>query len=128
MFKLISDHIPIVITCGHMSSGPRPFRFFSVWYSDSELQNLVTNAWQDLDLNSPFPLCKFNQLRSKVRSWQSIKYSSFANKSKECEVETSLLNSPPSHDADELVAFFSKKKKLWIELKHLRLIKDQYWK
>lgn len=52
MFRLISDHIPIVLSSGQFSSELKPFRFFNIWCKDPDLQSLVSSTWQELDFSS----------------------------------------------------------------------------
>lgn len=36
-FNLLSDHIPIILSCGNFLFGSRSFRFFNTWCSDADL-------------------------------------------------------------------------------------------
>lgn len=69
MFKMLSDHIPIVLSSGQILYGPRLFRFFNTWCKGAEPQNLVSNLWHELDLSSSSLWFKFSQLRAKIRNW-----------------------------------------------------------
>lgn len=41
-----SDHSPLVITSNKSSlSGPKPFRFQSMWFSDDNFMNIVKDCW-----------------------------------------------------------------------------------
>lgn len=35
-FKLVSDHISILLSSGQFSFGPKPFRFFNIWCADQK--------------------------------------------------------------------------------------------
>lgn len=60
VFRLILDHIPIFISNGQLSSGPRPFRVFNIWCSNNDPQSLVSTVWQEMDHNSHFLWCTFD--------------------------------------------------------------------
>lgn len=71
---------------------------------------------------------KFNQLRIKIRSWQSAKYDSVVARSKECESELAvLLQSSVPQDSEKLEGLVMKKRELSLELRHLRNVEDQCW-
>lgn len=65
--KLVSDYIPIVLSFGHLSSRPTPFRFFNIWCVDQEFQTLVPNVWRELESRPSSLWGKFNHLRVRVR-------------------------------------------------------------
>lgn len=85
--------------------------------------------WHGLDYDSLSFCDKFNQLRSRVRRWQLMKYSATMDRSRVCESKLAThLHNPIPQDAEELETFQSKKLDLSIELNNLRIIQDQCWK
>lgn len=125
-FKLISDHILISLSTGYLSSGLRPYKFFNTWCSDQEFQSFVPNVWREI-VNRPSSLWgKFNQLRSKIKIWQSTKFAASIARSKAYESELAeLLDNNALHNEEELELFVSKKRELSLELQHLRTIEKQ---
>lgn len=91
VFRLISDHIPIVLSIGQLSYSSRPFKFFNTWCNDRDLQSLVSNVWQELQNRPSCLWCKFNKLRYRVKSWQSDRYASSVARSRKCEPELTTL-------------------------------------
>lgn len=128
VLRLVSDHIPIVMSNGRMFLQPRPFKFFNSWRNDTELRRLVSDSWYKLDYVFSSFWFKFSCLWAKVRTWQTARYSISVIMSKECESElSSLLSGPIPQTSDELESFTLKKKELSIELQHLRSLEDQCW-
>lgn len=110
-FKIVFDHILIVLSNGRMFTGPRPFQFFNTWCSDAELQRLVSDSWDELDSASSFFWFMFSGLWAKVRNWQHAKYSASVIRSKVCEMElSSLLTSSVPQNSDELESFTLQKR------------------
>lgn len=83
--------------------------------------NVVPDVWRQPESESLSLWDRFNQLRSKVQSWQSARYVSSAARTKECESElVALLQSVVPQDRQELEKFVSKKRELSLELRHPR--------
>lgn len=71
---------------------------------------------------------KLKQLRYKVKNWQASRFARDMERSKMCELElASLLSAPVPVNVRERESFFSKKRDLDLEIKHLRIIEDQCW-
>lgn len=84
-FCLWFDHIPVTLSSGELSGGPRPFKIFNIWCKDLILQGLVSSSWLQLDSSSLSLWQMFSQLRAKVKNWQSDNYSSMRCRSRECD-------------------------------------------
>lgn len=127
-FKLVSDHIPIVLSTGQIASGLKPFKFFNTWCACSSLHNLVSSVWREAEPSTPSLWSKFSHLRAKVKGWQSDRFLDVVSRSKDCEIELAgILRQPLPHNDSEQDAFVVDKRKLEIELRHLRMIEDQCW-
>jgi len=67
--RTVSDHSPLVISClRNLHTGPKPFRFLSMWTNNADFKSLVSNAWNA----QPFYGCPMYVLTQKLKNLKKI--------------------------------------------------------
>jgi hypothetical protein len=70
--RLISDHFPILLDCGNVSRGRRPFKFENMWLKEEGFVGLVKQWWDSYSFqdSSSFVLaCKLKALKQDLKKW-----------------------------------------------------------
>lgn len=116
------------MTTGELRTRYRLFKIFNIWCQDIELHNLVDTSWRDSIALYGSLWNRLRIIRVNVSRWQRSRYASHSNRIKECEVElTSLLTGPIPSNEVESSSFREKKRELFVELHHLRVVEDRCW-
>jgi hypothetical protein len=72
----ISDHFPILLDCGDVSRGKRPFKFENMWLKEEGFVGLVKQGWDSYSfqgLSSFVPACKLKALKQDLKKWNDSK-------------------------------------------------------
>ncbi|MCH80359.1 endonuclease/exonuclease/phosphatase family protein, partial [Trifolium medium] len=48
--RSVSDHCPLILRCGNVDWGPRPFRFNNHWLQHGDFKRLVEDAWREQEV------------------------------------------------------------------------------
>ena len=72
-----SDHLPIPLVEDNRDFGPKSFKFFDSWLSETGIEELVANAWRkEVHSTSPDGIFrdKLKHVKTVIREWAKKKF------------------------------------------------------
>jgi hypothetical protein len=70
--RLLSDHFPLILECGDLSRGRRPFRFENMWLKAERFKERVQSWWESYIFHgtpSYILACKLKALKIDLKKW-----------------------------------------------------------
>jgi hypothetical protein len=75
--RSVSDHCPLILRCGSVDWGPRPFRFNNHWLKNDDFQTLIEGAWRESEVVGWMGYIlkeKLKGLKAKIKVWNKEVY------------------------------------------------------
>jgi hypothetical protein len=75
--RLLSDHFPIMLTCGHITQGRRPFRFENMWMKAEDFMDNMERWWGSYQFfgTPSFILAKkLRALKTDLKKWNEEEF------------------------------------------------------
>ncbi|PNY03509.1 cysteine-rich receptor-like protein kinase, partial [Trifolium pratense] len=75
--RSVSDHCPLILRCGNVDWGPRPFRFNNHWLQNDDFKRLVEETWREQDVEGWMRFIlkeKLKGLKTRTKVWNKEVY------------------------------------------------------